>query len=125
MFDTLFSTNSFDPKAFCQFLVRLGDRAIAEQIGIACIEKSYGKAALVQSVLDDLVPQSEEANELAGGAMAEGKKVYLQWRSEQGNRKRSFEAALKVQKEEERLQKVLPFVDNIQERREQLKQACP
>jgi hypothetical protein len=57
MFDTLFGTKNFDPKPFCYFLIRSGERALAEEIALAALELPCGSiVSQVSFVLDELLP---------------------------------------------------------------------
>jgi hypothetical protein len=43
MFDTLFATNSFQAKYFCQVLIKMGERSLTKEIALAAVEMSSGE----------------------------------------------------------------------------------
>ena len=64
MYDTLFGTKHFNPKSFCDFLIQSGARSVAEEVALAAIEKTNGSAATVRYVLEQLVPKSQDHENL-------------------------------------------------------------
>jgi hypothetical protein len=147
MFDTLYGCRSFQPSSFVQFLVNTaGERGLAEEIALAAIEKSHGSLEHVQLVLDQLVPQSNDAQQLveslsailgqqSGAASVGGKDYLAQWHLQQGNSDQAFAAALLMKGsnnvnmdsrkgEVDVLTHALPLTTTAA-RRQELKATCP
>lgn len=141
MFDTLYETNSFQPKPFCEYLIGVGQRIMAEQIALAAVEKSRGRASDVRYVLFELVPNSADPNVLVNQVTTElekrsnpsdmrstgrdeGKQVLAEWHALRGNTDAAFQAASTVHDEKDRLQKCIPLLEGKAERKEQLRKAC-
>jgi hypothetical protein len=133
MFDSLFATNSFQAKPFCTFLLKSGERSLAEQIAVAAVEKSFGDETSVRFILQELVPNSQEPEELVKwltqilerrDTEEVGKKVLLEWQVQHGNTEAAFKAALQIKDEMERVKQALPLLEDRVERGQQLKQAC-
>ena len=133
MFDTLYGTKSFQSKAFCEFLVKNGEKALAEQIALASIEKSGGKGEHVAFLLEELMPHSDEPETLVssvkellsrrGTEGQSGKDVLIQWFMQQGSSHEAFSLALIITDEAERLKEALPLATTPL-RRQQLKDSC-
>ena len=133
MFDTLYGTESFDPRSFVTFLARQGEISLAEEIGLAALEKSHGDPSVVRFILNDLVPKSNDAEELArtierklsASALMknEGKNALVEWQVSRGNTKAAFQAALLLDDEFERVNKALPLA-TTEDRKRKLKESC-
>jgi hypothetical protein len=142
MFDTLYGCRSFQPKSFIQFLLNMGEHGLAEEIALAAIEKSNGSQEQVKFVLDELVPQSNDPNQLielasdilgqqSGPASVGGKDYLAQWHLRKGNSDQAFAAALLMKSsvnthksEVDVLTHALPLTTTAL-RRQELKAACP
>jgi hypothetical protein len=132
MFDTLYGTKAFDPLPFCQFLVKCGEHALAEEIALAAVEKSCGEARAVHFVLYDLVPNSVLPDDLVQRltdsliqSIEEGKQVLIAWQRENGNTEAAFKAALRISDRSERFRAAVPLLEDKPERRKLLKETCP
>lgn len=132
MFDTLYGTKSFEPSPFCQFLVNSGERALAEQIALAAIEKAEEKGQHVSFVLEEMVPHSDEPVDLVTAVREllvdttdeSGREALFQWTLQHGSSEEKFAAALLNSDEGLRLRHALPFAVTT-ERRQMLKKSCP
>lgn len=60
IFDTLFGTSSFQSKPFCDFLIRMNERSLAEEIALAAVENSYGEEKEVSYLLNELSPHCKD-----------------------------------------------------------------
>jgi len=135
MFDSLFGTRSFEAKPFCEFLIKTGERSLAEQIALAAVEKSSGSKSDVHYVLFKLAAESSDADGLVErvtkilegcnpNASEDGRRVLVQWQVKYGNKDAAFQAALKIPDEVRRFETAYPLLDGNAERRQQLKEAC-
>ena len=141
MYDSLFG-ESFNPTSFCNFLVQSGARSVAEEIGMAAIEKTYGDATTVRYVLEELVPNSVDSETLVQRVKEtmtddphtpaahermddEGKKVLLNWQVRHGSKEDAFQSALQITDEHTRVKTCLPLLEDKPARRQQLKQSSP
>jgi len=117
MFDTLYGTKSFQPKPFCQFLVKSGEKALAEEIALSAIEKSRGQGEHVSFVLEELLYHSDDPEELlkavnqllVGTEHQSGKDVLFQWNLQHGYTDKAFGTALLITDEGERVKCALPL----------------
>lgn len=132
MFDTLHGTRSFQPKPFCEFLIKSGERLLAEQIALAAMEKSRGKGDNVAFILEELLPNSSESDEMLRSVKEvlsddhceqSGKDVFFQWNMTHGNTDEAFATILLITDEVERLKRALPLATTAA-RRQQLKGSC-
>jgi hypothetical protein len=131
MFDTLYGTRSFQPKAFCLFLLKKGENALAEQIALAAIEKSYGMGTHVSFVLEELVPQSDAPEDLVRSVQdllsdvkeQSGKDALIEWFLQHDKTDEAFATALLIREENERLKRALPLTTTAA-RQQQLKESC-
>jgi hypothetical protein len=131
MFDTLFGTESFDPRNFCNFLIRTGERQLAEEIALAALEKSGGAPKTVEYLLHELVVQSKDPELLVkrtkeyvlGLYHCEGKGVLSKWQESQGDSYGAFETAVSLPDVVDCLRAAIPLATTV-ERREKLKQSC-
>ena len=133
MFDILYGIESFDPRLLVSFLVRQGETSLAEEIGLAALEKISGDPNIVRLILDDLLPQSSDAEELArsvekklsssNSMKNEGKSALVKWQASRGNNKAAFEAALLLENKFERFNKALPL-ETTEDCKRKLKESC-
>jgi len=134
MFDSLFGTDSFNPKSFCGFLLTSGARSLAEEIGLAAIENSNGKPCNVSYVLDNLVPGAADPGDLVARvkvllehreASDAGRAVLLDWQIQHGDTEAAFQSALKITDQTTLVKRCLPLLEGKEERRRRLKEASP
>jgi hypothetical protein len=134
MFDTLFGTSSFQSKPFCDFLIRMDERSLAEEIALAAVENSYGEAKEIIYLLNELSPHCKDQEVMLKrltqllerkDTQLEGKKVLIDWQAQHGNTEAAFEAALQIPDETARFQKAVLFLEGKDDRGQTLKASCP